>query len=241
MPFRNREIFQLGLLFLCVPVQYLFSSYLSSTTGRTQALFDIINDFKEVTDLLFSAGAWKQRWDGLVSSLVQVYFPELSSYTRSYVYNEHNTSPAVEVMRYDRNAGYFGMGTEIRYERPSHLRYRIGQVVRHQKRGYRAVIVGWDLIAKAPQSWLKKIYGESMVTRDWPHYALLIDNRDVTLLYEEDYIRFSNVPTTYVVQEDLELLKSTEIQNADVDGKFEYFDGAQYIPGPNLKAIYPKD
>lgn len=42
----------------------------------------------------------------------------------------------------------------IRSSRSEHVRYRVGQVVRHKTYGYRAVIIGWDEIASAPDEWL---------------------------------------------------------------------------------------
>lgn len=58
------------------------------------------------------------------------------------------TSPAVEVIEYQEKNGFFGMSLQPRTERPYHLRFRVGQVVRHRTLGFRAVIYGWDLTAK---------------------------------------------------------------------------------------------
>jgi hypothetical protein len=57
-------------------------------------------------------------------------------------------SPAIEVLQYRERAGYFATSVDVRNERPLHLRYRIGQVVKHRTLGYKGVIVGWDLKAK---------------------------------------------------------------------------------------------
>lgn len=59
-----------------------------------------------------------------------------------------NESPAIEVLRYRQKAGYFTASLDARNERPFHLHYRIGQVVKHRTLGYKGVIVGWDLQAK---------------------------------------------------------------------------------------------
>lgn len=64
-----------------------------------------------------------------------------------YSSTEHH-SPAIEVLQYRERAGYFTTSLDVRNERPLHLRYRIGQVVKHRTRGYKGVIVGWDLQAK---------------------------------------------------------------------------------------------
>jgi len=41
---------------------------------------------------------------------------------------------------------------EVRMPRPSDVKYRVGQVVRHRQFGYRGVIVGWDAVAKVSRS-----------------------------------------------------------------------------------------
>jgi len=35
-----------------------------------------------------------------------------------------------------------------RSPRPPHVKFRVGQVVRHKRFGYRGVIIGWDVVAK---------------------------------------------------------------------------------------------
>jgi len=37
---------------------------------------------------------------------------------------------------------------EVRNPRPPHVKFRVGQVVRHKRFGYRGVIIGWDAVAK---------------------------------------------------------------------------------------------
>jgi hypothetical protein len=59
-----------------------------------------------------------------------------------------NECPATEVLQYRQKAGYFAASLDVRNVRPLHLRYRIGQVVKHRKLGYKGVVVGWDLQAK---------------------------------------------------------------------------------------------
>jgi len=41
---------------------------------------------------------------------------------------------------------------EVRSPRPSHVKYHVGQVVRHKRFGYRGVIIGWDSVAKVSRS-----------------------------------------------------------------------------------------
>ena len=44
--------------------------------------------------------------------------------------------------------------TKSRSPRPSYVKYRVGQVIKHRRYGYRGVIVGWDESCKAPQHWI---------------------------------------------------------------------------------------
>jgi heat shock protein HspQ len=67
---------------------------------------------------------------------------------RDFTNTDDLHSPAVEVLQYRERAGYFATSLDVRNERPLHLRYRIGQVVKHRTLGYKGVIVGWDLQAK---------------------------------------------------------------------------------------------
>uniref|UniRef100_A0A915J134 Hemimethylated DNA-binding domain-containing protein n=1 Tax=Romanomermis culicivorax TaxID=13658 RepID=A0A915J134_ROMCU len=47
--------------------------------------------------------------------------------------------------------------------------YKVGQVVRHKKRGFLGVIVGWDEKAKAPVDWLRKVRPENKAVIDRNH------------------------------------------------------------------------
>lgn len=42
----------------------------------------------------------------------------------------------------------------IRSPRSEYVKFHVGQVIRHKLYGYRAVIIGWDEIASAPDQWL---------------------------------------------------------------------------------------
>ncbi|XP_069690713.1 uncharacterized protein [Periplaneta americana] len=184
MPLTQREVIQLGLLFLCVPAQYLLSGNIGTGAGRSQAVLQLVNEFKSLHDSWLKLESWKLRWLRFVSWILRAIIqPDDSSH------KYENESPAVEVMRFREQAGYFATSLEVREERPSHLRFRVGQVVRHRTLGYRGVIVGWDLQAKT--------------LRNWPHYAILVDDRD-----------YSGSRMTYVVQEQLELLKNTEVRGS---------------------------
>jgi heat shock protein HspQ len=48
----------------------------------------------------------------------------------------------------------FSGSPSIRSSRSEYVKFHVGQVIRHKLYGYRAVIVGWDEIASAPDEWL---------------------------------------------------------------------------------------
>jgi hemimethylated DNA binding protein len=52
----------------------------------------------------------------------------------------------------------------IRSPRSEYVRYRVGQVIRHKLYGYRAVIIGWDEIASAPDEWLDEHHQDHPVS-----------------------------------------------------------------------------
>lgn len=54
---------------------------------------------------------------------------------------------------------------EPRDPRPPYVQFRVGQVIRHKVHGYRAVIVGWDEKARAPEWWLEKVHKGRKVRR----------------------------------------------------------------------------
>lgn len=53
----------------------------------------------------------------------------------------------------------------IRSPRSEYVKYRVGQVVQHKIYGYRAVIIGWDEIASAPDEWLDEHHQDHPVKR----------------------------------------------------------------------------
>ncbi|VDK47285.1 unnamed protein product [Cylicostephanus goldi] len=58
--------------------------------------------------------------------------------------------------------------------------------------GYRAVIVGWDLTAKASKEFLERVHKGDQDRINSPHYAVLIDVRD-RLVPQLGYIHQDNI------------------------------------------------
>jgi hypothetical protein len=90
-------------------------------------------------------------------------------------------SPATEVYYMREKYGYFASrnffiilikifcsfilaSPSIRSSRSEYVHYRVGQVIRHKIYGYRAVIIGWDEIASAPDEWLDEHHQDHPVS-----------------------------------------------------------------------------
>ncbi|KAH7710745.1 hemimethylated DNA binding domain-containing protein [Aphelenchoides avenae] len=124
---------------------------------------------------------------------------------------------------------YFGNSQEPRDPRAPYVQFRVGQVIRHKVHGYRAVIVGWDEKARAPDWWLEKVHKGRKDWSDSPNYVVLIDTRDRL------------VPQLgYIVEENIELSKGAVVHPL-VKHYFESFDGTCYKMRPWRKALYPND
>ncbi len=59
-------------------------------------------------------------------------------------------------MKFRKNFLLFLASPSIRSPRSEYVKFRVGQVIRHKLYGYRAVIIGWDEIASAPDEWLNE-------------------------------------------------------------------------------------
>ncbi|XP_054723277.1 F-box only protein 21-like [Uloborus diversus] len=134
-------------------------------------------------------------------------------------------------MQFKQKEGYFALSPEPRTERSPDIKFRVGQVIVHKVWKYRGVIVGWDETAKAPKEWLKVMHGEKHKHwKDMPNYSILVDTRDKLI-----------PQIGYVPQENIEVVTNMRVLHPLLDDHFENFDGAQYIPRPWLKALYPQD
>ena len=47
--------------------------------------------------------------------------------------------------------------------------------------------------------------------------------------------------TTYVAEDNIEVITNTVIKHPEVDDYFDFYDGAQYHMRPALKQVYPYD
>lgn len=246
MPFEidRRAFLQLSLLLLAVPIQYyLVTMKSSSEEKKLESLQSIWTNIRETHLILKESWPLKgciQFTSRMISSVYN-FFGESRETEATDAVNplgdseeSDGESPAVEVLKKKfswSNSGHFASSMEPRYPRPSKIKFRIGQVVKHKRWGYRGVIVGWDAVAKAPESWIKDNHENNKSWRDQPNYAVLIDIRDRTI-----------PQLGYVPEVNIEIAPSSvRITHPGMEDYFESYDGAQYLPRPWLRTIYPMD
>mmetsp|Transcript_6918 Transcript_6918/g.20023 ORF Transcript_6918/g.20023 Transcript_6918/m.20023 type:complete len:153 (+) Transcript_6918:1803-2261(+) len=131
--------------------------------------------------------------------------------------------------------------------RSSAIQFRVGDIVRHKRYNYRAVIFGWDPKCAATHRWMEQMNIRSLPHgKNQPFYHTLCDQRDRP-----------GSQTTYVAQENLELLEMDEdgydeeegclgeCNHIDHDEVGEHFDGIgsafHYIPNRYRASLYPQD
>jgi len=222
----QREHVQLAALFLCVPAQLLISQYMGSTeSNRTYAISQLVGQWTHIQENWLRVESWKSWCKRLLNlKMRDIMLDPLG------LMDPLGECPAVEVFKFRDKDGYFGQSPEPRDARPPHVQFRVGQVIKHKRWGYRGVIIGWDETARAPASWLEEMHKGNPTWRGQPNYAVLVDTRDRPA-----------PQITYVPQENLEVVKHTAILHPSTEDYFENFDGSQYLPRPWLRTVYPRD
>jgi len=219
----HRDQLYFAMIVFCVPLQMWLSSSMGSTeSNRTYAISKLISQITEIRETWLRVEPWKKfcyRFMSLrLRDLIDPFADPLGE------------CPAVEVFRFRDKNGHFGQSPEPRDVRAPHVTFRVGQVVKHKKWGYRGVIIGWDETARAPADWLEQMHKDNPTWKHQPNYAILVDTRDRPA-----------PQLTYVPQENIEVVKHTKILHPNVEDYFENFDGSQYLPRPWLRSIYSRD
>jgi len=200
----QREHVQLAALFLCVPAQLLISQYMGSTeSNRTYAISQLVGQWTHIQENWLRVESWKTWCKRLLNlKMRDIMLDPLG------LMDPLGECPAVEVFKFRDKDGYFGQSPEPRDARPPHVQFRVGQVVKHKRWGYRGVIIGWDETARAPASWLEEMHKGNPTWRGQPNYAVLVDTRDRPA-----------PQITYVPQENLEVVKHTAILHPSTEVK----------------------
>lgn len=84
--------------------------------------------------------------------------------------NAEDYDVALEVLTYRKNLADFGESSVTRSPRPSRVRFRVGQVIRHKRFDLIGVIIGWDERAHAPSSWIERNYNLDEVRQKHPKF-----------------------------------------------------------------------
>ncbi|CAD6184697.1 unnamed protein product [Caenorhabditis auriculariae] len=124
---------------------------------------------------------------------------------------------------------FYGLGRYLR-DRAPHVEFRVGEIVKHHM-GFRGVVVGWDVKARAPQDFITKVHKGNKEWSNSPNYAVLIDVRDR--------------PTpqiAYLVQGNL-IRDKGRIFHPLLKNYLEHYDDnkQKYLAKPWLRDFFPDD
>ena len=119
----------------------------------------------------FSPNAWLKWFISFAVDIPVAFTPELHKQT----WQKSSQSPAVEVFHFREQYGFFASNSfrkithiyistsfsclaspSVRSPRSDHVRFQVGQVIRHKTHGYRGVIIGWDETVRAAEQGLKQ-------------------------------------------------------------------------------------
>jgi len=134
-------------------------------------------------------------------------------------------------------AEHFATSTHPRRRRPDGLLYRVGHIIFHRQMEVRGVVMGWDLVAKAPLSWLKQVYG--VVNTDVyeePHYTVICDTSQGVVTVENEVHYFAQS----LIDNDS---GGGAINNPLLEKVFAGFDvdTGRYKLTKQLRRLYPRD
>lgn len=183
---------------------------------------------------------------------------KFSSLSENYNKIKYNTAhlnecPAIDVYKSIDKQGFYGYDTSTRvgrvkvdknsgwksFDKPANsvksinsIKFRVGQVVKHKKFGYKGVIVAWDESCKATTMWRMAMHAaDAERALNTPHYAVLVDVRNRPQEQQ-----------TYVAEWNL-MNDFGEVKHSKVQDYFDRFEGRvnRYIMRPALKALYLED
>lgn len=113
------------------------------------------------------------------------------------------------------------------------VKYRVGQVFRHRRRGYLAVIYGWDPMCNMQEQWITMNQVDRLPQgRKQPFYNVLVEDES----------------TRYVAQENVVLLEKDELTDAvvlafpiEIGKWFRRYDKEKGVFVSNVQREYPDD
>nr|XP_039272131.1 uncharacterized protein LOC120346453 [Styela clava] len=233
MPVNRLQFAQLTLLLLALPAQYILTEWYGNRSDSVRA-----RSIQEIIRSLKATAATCKSWIKAVGTYMasggsfRLDLKKIKKHQKAAKTAPGGESFAKEVFRYEdpSGTGYFSKSITVRSPRPKALKYRVGQVIKHKKYGYRGVIVGWDETCKAPKTWILTMHGNNPAIVKTPHYSILVDKRDR-----------QEIQTTYVAQENIDIVTNIEVQHPSIWDYFDFYDGAQYHMRPAMQELYPLD
>ncbi|RZF45180.1 hypothetical protein LSTR_LSTR009951 [Laodelphax striatellus] len=218
MPFQRREFFQLSLLLLCVPLQYYVSKF-SKNVGEEERSRTIIKTFTQIESFVgsfLSFSYWTEKLKAL-GSLLFADLIGLNYVSKLKGSDSNNDDDESEIIRL---FALQSVHSKVHEERPGDLKYRIGQVIQHKSLSYRGVVIGWEYHKK--ESHFKQ-----------PVYTVLID---------ETHVKGDRITSFMeLAQDQVILLKFTQVKHRHLKRYFKAYDGSQYLPHEWLRKLYPND
>ncbi len=128
----QREHLQLAALLLCVPLQYYVVQYSgSSESTRTYQISLIVNQVKDFHSRWLRIEPWTRWCHRMLLKIVEGPLSEPPADS------DVGESPAVEVLKFREEHGHFSTSSVVRQTRGPHIKFRIGQVIKHKRWGYR--------------------------------------------------------------------------------------------------------
>ncbi|OXV06628.1 hypothetical protein Egran_05607 [Elaphomyces granulatus] len=110
----------------------------------------------------------------------------------------------LETLRVMRTVDKIPKQVKVRTSRQKNIRYRVGQVFRHRRYNYRAIITGWDAECSAGEQWMMRMGIDRLQAgRHQSFYHTLVEDRSVRYVAEENIEivtpRISDLPPTLSV------------------------------------------
>lgn len=235
MPEHRGQYVQLIILLLALPAQYFLTQWYgaNSNTLRISNLHELSSSVKRLTSYAEKFLMSVAHHISAVSILELELKTQKKLKSKSAVKSlrlPYGESVAQEIFKYRGSKQHFAQSTAVRSPRPASLKFRVGQVIKHNIFGYRGVIIGWDNKCKAPAAWTKALYGKDRTSVDKPHYLLLVDIRDRP-----------GAQMTYVAQDKLTSFTNLNISHPKLWDYFDIYDGAQFHMRPAIYQMYPHD
>lgn len=112
-------------------------------------------------------------------------------------------------------------------EENSHVKYRVGMVMKHKLYHYYFVIFGWDACCMMDVAWQQQMGVPNLVDKDkQPYYNVLAHDGSSRYAAQENVLPIST---------------SRPVQHREVGKHFKSFNGYHYIATPMLAEQYPED